>query len=64
MLPHPLHKRILSRVIFYSGVVVIAFLMRLVTPDPSAEDSMSDFDEHDSAETEVARAYFVWPNSQ
>ncbi len=64
MLPHPLHKRILSRVVFYSAVLVIAFLMRLVTPDPSADDSVNGFDELDDVEAEVARAYFVWPNSQ
>jgi len=64
MLPHPLHKRILSRVVFYSGVVVIAFLMRLVTPDPVADDSFTGFDQLTDEEQEVARAYFVWPNSQ
>jgi len=60
MLPHPLHKRILSRVIFYSGVAVIAVLMRLAMPEPNAESGFSD----DFEDSEPARAYYAFPRSQ
>ena len=58
MLPHPLHKRILSRVIFYTGVATIAILMRMVTPEPIAEESAKSI-----ADSEPARAYYAFPPS-
>ena len=59
MLPHPLHKRILSRVIFYAGVAAIALLMRVVTPEPNAEDGASSY-----TDIEPAKAYYAFPSSQ
>ena len=56
MLPHPLHKRILSRVIFYAGVAAIALLMRVVTPEPNAEEAFID--------VEPVKAYYAFPPSQ
>ena len=58
MLPHPLHKRILSRVFFYSGVMTIAFLMRVVTPEPTAEESFESFTDYEPAE-----AFYAFPPS-
>ena len=59
MLPHPLHKRILSRVIFYIGVAAIAFLMRVVTPEPNAEEGAESF-----IDVEPVKAYYAFPPSQ
>ena len=59
MLPHPLHKRILSRVFFYSGVMTIAILMRVVTPEQTAEEGAESF-----ADYEPAKAYYAFPPSQ
>ena len=58
MLPHPLHKRILSRVAFYSGVFVIGVLMQLVTPDPIANEA-----EGSLADNEAAEAFYAFPTS-
>ena len=59
MLPHPLHKRILSRVVFYSGVVTIAILMQVVTPEQTAEESVESF-----TDNEPAQAYYAFPPSR
>jgi hypothetical protein len=59
MLPHPLHKRILSRIIFYSGVLSMGILMQLVTPDPNAEE-----DANSLADNEPAKAYYAFPLAQ
>ena len=59
MLPHPLHKRILSRVIFYTGVAAIALLMRVVTPEPNAEESSESFTDNDTV-----KAYYAFPPSE
>ena len=59
MLPHPLHKRILSRVFFYSGVMIIAILMRVVTPEQTAEESVESF-----TDFEPAKAYYAFPPPQ
>lgn len=62
MLPHSLHKRILSRIVFYSCVAVIALVMRIATPEPNADQSKEASPE--VHESEVARAYYAFPSSQ
>ena len=70
MMPHPPHKRFLSRVVFYSGVLAIAMIMRLATPDPNAGENGSEFIGGQDISTpapvfdsEPARAYFAFPPS-
>ena len=65
MLPHPLYKRILSRVIFYAGVAAVALLLRIVPPDQQAADNaVQDATAAIGFDSEPAKAYFAYPGSQ
>jgi hypothetical protein len=59
MLPHPLKKRIISRVFFYTGVAIIAILMRVVTPEQNAEEGVESY-----TDAEPAKAYYAFPPAQ